>query len=316
MTTAHDTASHVVQRQPSFVGRMAVYMREMYPMPARLLIAAALATSFLGLTARIYGVAVWSPFALLVGIASAFLLMLILRLMDELKDLDIDRELFAHRPVPSGRVLQRDIVISLVGAMAAFLIVNSGSNVTLASATIVLAYALLMFRHFFAPRLLRRSLLLTLATHNPIILLLLLHFTVVWAVTMPGQLGAVRWAPSLMLVAMFWAALFAWEIARKIRAAADEDDYVTYSQILGRRRSTLLALLAQTLTLVLGLRFAQTLDLAWPFSWILVAGYAVTAMAHVRFIWRLDTASSHLAPWAERYLLFTFVAAITGVAIP
>lgn len=302
-------------RRASFAGRMAEYIHEMYPVPARLLIATLLAASFLGLTARIHSVFVWTPQAFLVAIASTFLLMLILRLMDELKDCDIDRALFPERPVPSGRVLQGDIAFSLIVSTAAFLAVNAGSNATLVSAVIVLAYAFLMFRHFFAPRLLRRSLPITLATHNPIIALLLLHLVVCLAVTLPGQLAAVRWGPTLLLVAMYWSVLLAWEIARKVRAVSEEDDYVTYSQLLGRRRSALLALLLQTVTLALGLNFGQTLELAWPFELILVAGYLVTATAHARFIRRRDVASSRLAPAVERFLLFTCVAGITGAAI-
>ena len=94
--------------------RLRVYFDEMYPLPFRLATAALLAGSFTRLLARLQG----SPFdPASAGTARAagavFTLALVLRLMDELKDRDVDRELFPSRPVPSGRVRVSDIVACL-----------------------------------------------------------------------------------------------------------------------------------------------------------------------------------------------------------
>ena len=64
---------------------------------------------------------VWSPY-LLLGVWSYFAVPLMLRLMDELKDADIDRELFPDRPLPSGRVLESDIKRSLAAVAAALIL--------------------------------------------------------------------------------------------------------------------------------------------------------------------------------------------------
>ena len=106
---------------------------------------------------------------------------LILRLMDELKDRETDRELFSDRPVPSGRVLESDIRASLVTVIVLFIGANLWAGAALWTAVCVLGYALLMFRYFFVPRILRKYLLLNLATHNPVIPILLLYVVVLFS---------------------------------------------------------------------------------------------------------------------------------------
>ena len=94
---------------------------------------------------------------------------------DELKDKDIDRAMFRDRPLPSGRVRESDIIISLTAAIALYLVANLWAGSAFWVALFVLGYALLMFCHFFMPGVLRDSLLLTLATHNPLFPILVLY---------------------------------------------------------------------------------------------------------------------------------------------
>ena len=96
----------------------------------------------------------------------------------------------------------------------------------------------------------RPRLLATLATHTLVVPLLLVHLAVLSAVGGVGARAAPR--PVAVLVAQYWASVFAWEIARKIRAPEEEDDYVTYSRRLGRGGAVALAGAAQAMSVAAG----------------------------------------------------------------
>src|SRR6185503_14152168 len=102
------------------------------------------------------------------------------RLMDELKDVEVDRALFPTRPLPSGRVTETDIRGALVVVVAVFVGMHA-TTPALVSALAVLAFAVLMFRWFFVPAYLRPRLLPTLVSHQPFVPLVLLHLAVLFA---------------------------------------------------------------------------------------------------------------------------------------
>ncbi|MDH3216799.1 MAG: hypothetical protein OEN01_10970 [Candidatus Krumholzibacteria bacterium] len=294
-----------------FVSRMRLYLAEMYPIPARLVIAGLLYLGFASLLQRIHHIeASFVSRYTLIGVWSVFSLLLILRLMDELKDLDVDRELFCDRPVPSGRVLETDIVTSLVVVMVLFVAANLSVGPALWVALVVLGYALLMFRYFFIPDILRKYLLLNLATHNPIIPIMFIYVVILFSVEQGLVVRRLAWLYSLLAIALYWAPSFAWEIARKIRASEEETAYVTYSQILGRRGAVLTAGGAQTLALAIGLYLYRTLELSGFFAVILLLGYGIVVWGHARFLLNPNPMTSKLRPFAEGYMFAIFAASL------
>lgn len=293
---------------PGFGSRMRVYLAEMYPVPVRLLTAALVSFSFMTILERIHGLPGpgLSPYRLL-GCWSVFGLMLILRLMDELKDAEIDRALFRDRPLPSGRVLEGDITFSLAVAAALYVPSHAGAGAASWSAAAVLGYAALMFRWFFVPGVMRGRLGLTLATHTPIIPLLLLHLLVLFAVEQGLRASQIRWAPSLLAVGLYWALVFAWEISRKIRSREEENAYVTYSRLLGQNRAVLLAAAAQTLALAAALYLVGAHRMSWAFAVAPAAGWTAALRAHARFLLRPGPQTSRLRPFAEACLFGALV---------
>jgi len=284
--------------------RMHIYLAEMYPVPVRVLSSVLLYISFTAFLGSVHGVevAVISPFTF-VGSWSLFALMLILRLMDELKDKEIDRELFSDRPVPSGRVLESDIGFSLVILIALFLGVNLWVGKAFWAAVIVLAYSVGMFRYFFVREMLRENLLLNLATHNPIIPITLLYVFILFSVEHNLTINDVKWLNTLLLIGMYWAAFLAWEIARKIRCREEENEYVTYSKILGRVGATLTIIGTQSITLAIAVWFYWSLSLSGVFLGTLLAGYGITLSGHLRFLLNPSPVTSKLRPFAELYIL-------------
>jgi 4-hydroxybenzoate polyprenyltransferase len=285
--------------------RLRVYFAEMYPLPLRVATAALLGASFTRLLARVHG----EPFApasagTARAAAAVFTLALLLRLMDELKDRDVDRALFPSRPLPSGRVRISDIVACLGLAVLTWIALHVGSGPAALSAAAVLAYALLMFRWFFVPVWMRPRLLATLATHTPVVPLMLLHLAVLFA-TSAAAGGPLRPTAVALLVGQYWGAVFAWEIARKIRAPEDEDDYVTYSRRLGPGGAVALAVAAQGASVAAGLALTASAGLRPSALVVLFGGLTLCGFAYVRFLVHPVAAHSRLQPFAEAFSLST-----------
>ena len=284
--------------------RMYIYLAEMYPVPVRVISSVLLYISFTAFLGSVHGVevAVISPFTF-VGSWSLFALMLILRLMDELKDKEIDRELFSDRPLPSGRVSESDIGFSLVVMIGLLLGVNVWVGKAFWAAVFLVAYSSLMFRYFFVPEILRENLLLNLATHNPIIPITFLYVLILFCVEHDLTINDVKWLNTLLLMGMYWAVFLAWEIARKIRCREEENEYVTYSRILGLVGATLATAGTQTIGLAIGVYFYWSLSLSHLFLGTLLAGYALTLSGHLRFLLNPTPVTSKLRPFAEGYIL-------------
>jgi len=239
----------------------------------------------------------------LLGVGDVLGALLILRLMDELKDRDIDERLFPERPLPSGAVLESDIRRSLVVVCCAFVAVNAVAVPTLVAAAAVLGFALLMFSHFLARDALRRSLLLTLVTHQPIVPLVLLQALAVatwWAGAAPDALPADAVVPFLLVL---WMPILGWEIGRKIRAPEQETDYVTYTRVLGLRGAVAFALAVQGIAAAAGAWLCATLSLSVVYATVLAVSFACVLWSHVRFLRRPVAANAVSKPVAQAYLI-------------
>ena len=296
--------------------RMRIYLAEMYPIPRQLLVAALLYTSiaaFMRSTNQIRTPGI--PLFTFVGIWSLFAVALMIRLMDELKDREIDSRLFGARPLPSGRVLESDIRFSLVVVILLYIAANALLGRALCAAFVVLGYSLLMFKHFFLPRVLRENLLLTLATHNLFVPIVYLYVLALFAIENRLTFTALKWPLPLLLVAMYWAMSFAWEIARKIRAPGEETAYVTYSQIFGPTGAVLIACGAQTVSFAIGLYLYRNLSLSPLFLSLLVAGYGAALWGYARFILSPSPLTSNLRPLAEIFIICVLIGGVTDHAL-
>ncbi len=290
--------------------RMGLYLGEMYPLPTRLVSSLLFCLSFTVFLQRMHNIPFCVSWYTIVGAGSIFLLLLILRLMDELKDREIDRLLFRERPLPSGKVREPDILFSLGAAVAAYLSVNLWTGTAFWAALFVLGYALLMFKYFFIPEILRRNLLLNLATHNPIVPLMLLYLALLFSKQSHLALVSLNWPRVLLLMAMYWSMALAWELARKIRCREEENAYVTYSQLFGRVGAVALVWTLQTIPLGIGIYFFRELSFSWLFLALSFAGYGMAVWAHLHFLVNPNPVSSKLRPFAEWYMLGVFMAVI------
>ena len=290
----------------AYTARMGSYLAEMFPPGRHLAIAAAtyLAMATFMRTAHHMDSSVWSPY-LLLGIWSYFAVPLMLRLMDELKDADIDRALFADRPLPSGRVTERDIRRSLAAVMLLYLGSNLFMPTTLLAAGAITLYAVLMFKRFFAERVLRASLPITLLTHNPIVPLSLAYGVFLFAAEHAVPLGALAWRAISIALLMLWAPFLAWEFSRKIRAPGQENAYVTYTQLLGLRGAVAAVLITQGVGVAAALWLTELLPASPLLVLIPALAWLVSAWAGWRFLRRPNATTSRLRPFAELFLIAT-----------
>ena len=283
----------------TYLSRMRGYLREMFPLLIDLAFALLAGAGIAGFLRTVHGGDVSFAAAAVASPAwNIFATLLILRLMDGLKDRDIDRRLFPDRPLPSGRVLESDIRRTLAATIVLYLAANAYAAPVFLAAALVLGYAGLMYWRFFAPARLERSLPLTLATHTPVVPLLLLQAHVAAADRLGIPPGELRWADILPAVAMVWCSILGWELARKIRAPAEETAYVTYSRILGPAGAVAAAAAAQGLAVALGVHLAVRFRLPPWHPATLGAAWVLCAAAYARFL--LPAGPAHLEAEAVR----------------
>jgi 4-hydroxybenzoate polyprenyltransferase len=281
----------------------------MFPLPTRSVQVVACGFSFLALLSlTTQSDSDFFRLPCVIAVFDVFLVTLMLRLMDELKDLDIDRALFSQRPVPSGRVLPSDIRTSLGAVITVYIVINMAVPSILTSALILLGYSLLMFAHFFSRDKLRKSLILSLVSHNPVVGLMLMHLAWGFVVTRGPDSGLSIIREIIPGGIMYWCVLASWELSRKIRSAEEETAYVTYSKVLGTHGAVLITATLQTIAFGIGLYLADTVSASPLYYVLLSAGYILILATHIRFLVSRSPRTNRLRQATEVYAGVIFLA--------
>jgi len=254
------------------------------------------------------------------GAVTLVLLAFLMRVQDELKDLDTDLALaragdarFADRPVVRGRVSAADLdrLRRVLLAVLALLNVALGFPLPLLAFAAALLATWLSGRWFFYPAM-ARSLPLAFATHNPIALLDAAYAAAVAARDLgPGRVGP--GAAAVVLGA--YLPLAAWELARKVRAPADETAYETWSSRLGwRTAGALPALLCAASAACLGWTAVAA---GAPFAYLGVLGLALALVAGacLRFLRAPSARTAHLRPAVEAFAVLAAGGLATALAL-
>ncbi len=182
------------------------------------------------------------------GAASVVLFSLLMRVYDELKDVEADLALgragdprYKDRPIVRGEVTVGDLVLLRWLTAALLVVLNAplGWPLPLAAFCAVFVLTWASFHWFFVPSI-SKSLLLAFATHNPISLAIAAYAVSVYA----GDFGRESLTPlAWLLLFGMWFPIAAWETSRKVRLPEEETDYQTYSKVLGIENAALLPLL-------------------------------------------------------------------------
>ena len=170
-----------------------------------------------------------------------------LRVADDLKDFETDQKLFPERPLPSGKVKKKDIIISCLIINGIAIGLNIAFMNNLIFLAILYAYGFLMSRWFFARNKIQPSLVLAVITHNPVQMIVntyIISFTCI-----KYSIPAISLYTIMALFTLYFPALI-WEVSRKIKAPKDENDYTTYSKIFGYKKATVFVMVLTIIDII------------------------------------------------------------------
>jgi len=249
----------------------------------------------------------------MVGCFTLIGVMLLMRILDEFKDVDTDRQLFPERPLSRGAVKYSDIRSLGILVFAAMSILNLMiGGLILFFYILMMIYTWLSFKWFFIEKVSRPNLILTLITHQP--LTLFVNVYVVATAIGDAPLEGLHLQLALAVLAFFFP-IFAWETSRKIRAEGRETEYVTYSKLFGPRKASLIPLcgLMIYLVLLIILVFDFALD-PWFFGIVILIGLGVI-IVYSRFIHKPNEERLILKPVTEVTVLLTNLILLTYLII-
>ena len=218
-----------------------------------------------------------------VGFVTAFFMMLLMRTFDDLKDFELDFNLFPWRAIPRKLILKRDIQkLSLF----CFLVIV-GINIWLGQDTllvfiIVLIYLVGTFKWFFAEKIHREKVFLTMVTHQPIPYSI--NFYLIHTGLASGGVYNDFSLNHFYLLLIFSLPVTAWEVSRKIRSADKETHYETFSSIFGARGAALIAFVPLLITSGLVIYLALTLNVYFSFYILTAVLTAIMIFFYLRFI--------------------------------
>jgi 4-hydroxybenzoate polyprenyltransferase len=210
------------------------YQRERFPVAAHGALILAFSGSAVALSALMRDG--WpTTRGLIVAGVSAFLFFFQLRVADEFKDADDDRQHRPYRPVPRGLVTLAELgrLAGIAAALQALLAWWLDPSL-LVVLLLVWTYMALMTREFFAPEWLKARPFTYLGSHLLVVPLIDLYATACdWLPAGSAPPSGLGW----FLAASFFNGIVV-EIGRKLRAPADEERGVeTYSAVWGRPRA-------------------------------------------------------------------------------
>ena len=220
---------------PGFLARWNSYFAERFPPLQHGVLIAAFSFGVIAYTVRLAPAPshlAWQ--GLLVAFVTAFLLILQLRILDEFKDYDEDRQYRPYRPVPRGLVslagLRRLWFIAAAIQVAGALLLDAHLLLGLLA---IWVYSGLMGVEFFVRRWLKAHALIYMLSHIVIVPMIAAYLAAC------DWLPAGRAAPRLgCLLGASYFAFCVIEVGRKIRAPMDEQPGVeTYSFLWGRPRA-------------------------------------------------------------------------------
>lgn len=216
--------------------RLHIYFKEMYPVIPRLLLGFIVFGEIYFIILLNYGITDFNIGGQeLIGGYTVFAFLMWLRIADDFKDYETDKVLFKDRPLPSGKVKKKDLIIACSVVQAVAVILNILFMNNLLFFMVLYFYGFLMSKWFFKKKKIQSSLPLALVTHNPVQLFVNI-FTISFT-CIKYQLNPVSLTTFLVLWTLYFPSLI-WEVSRKIKAPREENDYTTYSKLFGYTKAT------------------------------------------------------------------------------
>ena len=235
------------------------------------------------------------------GALSTVLFFLLMRVYDELKDVETDLKLgragdprYKDRAIVTGRIQINDLraLRSIVTGGLVAINLPLGFPLPLAAFTVVFALTWCSFHWFFWPRM-SQYLLVAFVTHNPLTVALGAYAAAI-SISDFGNIGNIR--TLIVLLVGIWTPLAAWETSRKIRIKTDETEDRTYSKVLGWRVAGIVPGIFAVVSVACMTSVAVTIGLSWIYSAAALTVAGLFAAACLRFEFWPSRFSAHFAP--------------------
>ena len=153
--------------------RIGIYLKEMYPVIPRLILGVIIFSEIYFIILLNNGITNFNiGISELVGSFTVFSFLLSLRIADDFKDYELDCKLFKERPLPSGRVKKKDLVIFITLLIIVTVVLNILFMNNFIYFCVLYVYGILMSVWFFQKSKIQKSLPLALITHNPVQIIL------------------------------------------------------------------------------------------------------------------------------------------------
>ena len=266
-----------------FFKRSRFYFKEMFPILIYLPYLAALYISLNFVSQIMTNKEIVIDIYGIVGMVSAFFVMLLMRTFDDLKDIGIDKDLFPERAIPRGAVLKSDIVkISLFSFIVIVAVNLFFAHKTLLIFAVVMTYLVLTFKWFFAEKIHRKKIFLTMATHQPIPYAI--NFFLIHLALASGNIYESFELKHFAILLFFSLPVTAWESSRKIRAIGMETDYETFSMVFGTRGATWIPFISLLFTNAIAVYIGIELDFSVYYFSITALLVLFIIFFYVRFL--------------------------------
>ena len=215
--------------------RLNIYFKEMYPIIPRLVLGFIVAMEIYFIVLLNQGIVdfTFGIQEIICGF-TVFSFLCWLRIADDFKDYELDCRLFAHRPLPSGRVTKKDLRVFATILIAFTLLINFIFMPNFLFCLILYTYGSLMAVWFFQKHKIQKSLPMALVTHNPV--QMIMNIYIISFVIIKYNLEIFTLHNAMAVFTLYFPALI-WEVSRKIRAPKDETEYVTYSKLFGYKKA-------------------------------------------------------------------------------
>lgn len=262
------------------IKRLHIYFKEMYPLFIRLILGFIVFFEIYFILLLNYGV---TDFNLgiqeFIGGFTIFGFLMFLRIADDFKDYETDKKLFPDRPLPSGRVYKKDLIIVLSVVLAIMFFLNIVFMNNILFFAFLMLYGFLMSMWFFKKAKIQKSLPLALVTHNPV--QMVMNIYIISFTCIKYNLNPFTITSFLVAMTLYFPALI-WEVSRKIKAPKDENEYTTYSKLFGYKKATRFVMILTLVDIITNLLLVYRLNMI-GFA-ILVLNVAWMTAAFVLFM--------------------------------
>ena len=217
------------------------------------------------------------------GVVTAFFMMLLMRTFDDLKDFELDANLFPHRSTARKLVLKSDIqAIGLTSFISLIAVNLIWGQQTLLVFFIMLTYAVLTFKWFFAEQYHRDHIFVTMLDHQPVPYVI--NFFLIHTALATGTQYESFQMIHFILLLIVSMPITAWEVSRKIRSADMETEYETFSMVIGRKTATIIPMLFFLVVGGLNMHMGSMLHFSQLYFLIDLLIMAIVLFFYLRFL--------------------------------